>query len=93
MIVIALTLLALALVLLDSWTTHRVLSAGGREANPVADWVMARLDLAGWTLVKAVLVLAVAVALHGHPWAPWVLGALCALYGAVVVHNLVQGRG
>ncbi len=74
----------------DIWTTHRALSSGGRELNPL----LARLfDEFGHVPVlvafKAVVVFLVFQYLIGEPY---ILGGLCVLYTGIVGNNLYQLR-
>jgi len=73
------------LQVLDVWTTHRILSAGGRELNPVMDWLFKRLGvLPGLIIVKTVVVALIWFYLISHPV---FVAALCIFYVAVVIHN------
>lgn len=80
-----LTVILVLLILADSWTTHRVLHAGGREANPLTRWLLHHIGLAGWTALKVGLVLLAALAEQ-----PWLLAGLCVLYAGAVVINLLR---
>ncbi len=69
----------------DVYTTHRVLSKGGREINPV----MASLfDAFGDHLAPLIAVkVLVCAAIWFFVTDPLILGGLCAFYLVVVLHN------
>lgn len=80
----ALFVLLLVLQVADYASTRAVLSAGGREANPV----VRKLGL----LPSKLLAGAIAVPLFLYD-VPLALGALCLLYAAVVTNNLIVLKG
>lgn len=75
----------------DVVTTNRVLARGGREANPIMAWVMARLG-GYWWLSKVAIILLLGVALWQMPAYPatLILIGLNALYLWVIWHNARQ---
>lgn len=68
----------------DFWTTRKVLSQGGREQNPIADWFMGKMGLVPAMLLLKVVAIACAYYLIAFPT---VLAALCAFYTYIVVKN------
>lgn len=83
------------LQVLDVWSTHRALAAGGQEANPIARWFMAQLGAGlGLFVLKAVVCLYLWWLLPQMPahqvlWVMWVNNLI---YVAVVAHNLRVAR-
>lgn len=88
---IILTLLQLA----DAYTTHRVLSAGGRELNPVLDRLFKAIGhLPALALTKGAYIAAIWWALPylqatGYEWVLWVL---VAAYTGLIAFNLKSLR-
>lgn len=84
------------LQLLDVWSTHRALAAGGQEVNPIARWFMARLGTGpGLLVLKAAVCLYLwwllpQVPAHQVPWVMWVVNVV---YIAVVVNNTFVAMG
>lgn len=77
----------------DWWTTRRIIGAGGHELNPVEIWLMNRIGVDAALILKAALVLALAIlALIYLPaaQAAIVLAIACAPYLWAVVHNWGQ---
>ncbi len=88
-----LTILLLALQLLDWYTTRTILGRGGVELNPVMRRLFMEFDVDAILGIKA-LVVAAAGAWIGAQQVDyigsglWVLGGLCAIYAAVVMYNM-----
>jgi hypothetical protein len=83
----------------DIYTTHRILSQGGRELNPVMAWLFERFGhLPALVVVKCIIVglvarymVGVTAAVFGYNVAgDTVLAAFCILYIFVVAHNFNQ---
>ena len=79
----AFVIIFLFLQIADVWTTHKGLSMGMREANPLLNWLFQRLDPVGVMVIMKVLA----------TWLLWyadmypiTIGA-CALYVWVVLNN------
>lgn len=85
---IAIWIAFFAAQLADVWTTNKVLSQGGREANPVVKWLMDR-GLWPWAKVIAATGAAGVVWYLGYPWG---VAAIAALTGAVAFNNYRQVR-
>jgi Domain of unknown function (DUF5658) len=88
---IAVTLLAVALILLeaaDVLSTYHMLARGGREQNPIVLWFMQTLGDA-WPLCKLpeVAVIVLIWALAPRPVALLAFGLMTGVYGYVVWHN------
>lgn len=79
----------IVLQLLDVLTTWHAMRAGGREANPLMDWLISRLGF--WPAFGAMKALLI--------WAAWwaidtpAPAVLCVLYLVVVINNLRVLRG
>jgi hypothetical protein len=84
-------LLAILLSLLqvaDAVTTYKILNNGGRELNPVMDWLFKRFGMLNVLVIKVI-----AISLGGvylYLTYPLVLIPLCLLYVAVVGWNTYQ---
>jgi hypothetical protein len=76
-----------AIQIADVYSTNRVLSAGGWEANPIVASAIAGLG-AWWWLPK--LGLMVACAAFMSRWPVRYVAIATALMGVVVVNNLLQ---
>lgn len=73
----------------DGYTTHRILSRGGRELNPFLSGLFNKFGyLAPLIIVKSLFAAAGAWLYLSQQWQ--VLLALDVVYGAVVAHNLKQ---
>jgi uncharacterized protein YacL len=83
----ALVTLLILLQFADAWTTHRLLSNGGRELNPVMDKLFRKVGLVRGLVLKVVFVSVLAVFLIDYPL---ILTVLCILYVVVVLHNFVE---
>lgn len=88
MMVSFLAILAYAAVVaaqvLDAVTTHAVLRDGGREQNPVARFLAARIGLAPYLVLKAAMFAVAGAALliaAAAAWALAVFAAVAAWYG------------
>jgi len=87
---ILLTLLQLA----DAWTTHRVISKGGRELNPILAWLFNQIGhIAGLIIAKGGVILILWLALPAILALPAHIGAislwvLVAAYVVAVGNNL-----
>lgn len=75
----------------DVLTTNKLLSKGGREANPLMLWVMSKLGSYWWS-VKVALMLALGYLVYQLPNFHMLLAlaALNLLYLWVVLHNYRQ---
>lgn len=84
-------ILLLTLQAADALTTYRLLSDGGRELNPLVAYLIAKLGLVPALLISkgAVVGLLLAFTLNAPNWFPLIL---CALYTAVVFHNIKELR-
>lgn len=85
--------LLVLLQLLDIYTTHRILAAGGRELNKPLAWLMGRLGVLPALLVVKVPVMAAMLWACWHVAEPWGLiglGVCCVSYIGVVGHNFHQ---
>lgn len=83
---IAIWIAFIAAQLADVWTTNKVLSQGGREANPVVKWFMDK-GLWAWGKVIAATGAAAVVWYLGFPLG---VAAIAALTGAVALNNYRQ---
>ena len=84
-----------ALNIVDVYTTARALALGAREANPVMRKLMDRLGIVPALLLSKAVALGILWWQIDHPWMPYVLSALCALYVYVVANNMrvIRARG
>jgi hypothetical protein len=81
------TLLQLA----DAYTTHRLLSNGGRELNPILAKLFDKFGYKGPLVIVKVLCIAGGVWLHlSQQWE--ILTVLCVIYAVVVGRNVRQMR-
>ena len=86
-----LLLIYIALQLADGYATYRILSAGGRELNPVVDWLILKTDIVtGVGMVKMAAVAGGGVLFFLQQ--ETLLFLLIALYSVVVILNLKQMR-
>jgi len=70
----------------DVWTTHKVLSAGGSELNPVMDWFFKRFGvLPSLIVIKVAVVVVFWVYMLDYPL---LVSAVCIFYAFVIVNNL-----
>jgi hypothetical protein len=85
----------------DIYTTHRILSQGGRELNPVMAWLFEKFGhLPALVVVKGIVVRLVArymvgvtaVAFGYNIAGDTVLAAFCIIYILIVFHNFNQIR-
>lgn len=84
------------LQLLDAWSTHRALAAGGQEANPIARFFMGWLGVVpGLLVLKALVGVWLWLLLPHLPAGQvlWVLWAVNAIYIVVVVNNIFVALG
>ncbi|MCR4304982.1 MAG: DUF5658 family protein [Gallionella sp.] len=82
-----LLLIALAILqALDAWTTWRILSAGGRELNPVMRYAISEAGLIPALIAKGAVV--VALAWYFCLPYPWIMAGLVAFYLGAVLFNL-----
>ena len=73
----------------DGYTTHRILSRGGRELNPFLAGLFAKFGhIAPLAIVKSAFVAAGIWLYLSQQWQ--VLLVLDLIYGAVVAHNFKQ---
>ena len=72
----------------DAATTYRILNKGGRELNPVMDWLFKRFGMLNVLAVKVILVSMAGVYLYIV--FPVGLIPLCILYVGVVAWNSYQ---
>ncbi len=71
---------------MDVWTTHKVLSAGGSELNPVMDWLFKRFGvLPSLIVVKVAVVVVFWVYMLDYPL---LVSAVCIFYAFVIANNL-----
>lgn len=95
---IPLAVLAIVLMFLnvaDALLTIHVIDQGGRELNPIMRKIMSWVGVpAALVVTKAAFMTIIYVAffklLPDWPYAPYVLAALCGLYGLIVCHNWRQ---
>ena len=80
-------MILLASLIADAWSTHYLLSRGGREGNPVVRWILDRFGFWPWTALKL-----------GAGWgfvyfAPltWEI-ILAAVFFALAFRNLILAR-
>jgi len=86
-----LLIIFIALQLADGYTTYRILSAGGRELNPVVDWAILQTDIVtGISASKMVAVAGGGVLYFLQQ--ETLLFLLIAVYAVVVLKNLKQMR-
>lgn len=88
----ALSLLLIALNVIDWILTCAIIENGGRELNPVMRWVIARGGHWAMLAVK-LLVMAGAIAACVHFALPWLLAALCLFFAGVCAWNWRVLRG
>lgn len=82
-------LLLIFLQFADAWTTITALNLGGREVNPMLDWLFDRLGVIQTLFtLKSVSIVLAGLFLFEH-WAMWFL---VAVYVVVVTHNVYQIR-
>lgn len=75
----------------DWYTTKTVLAQGGRELNPVMNWIFNKIGFTGGMIAKCVYVFALGYILATlGSMGSIVLGILIALYSWVVWHNYRQ---
>jgi hypothetical protein len=75
------------LQVLDTYTTVKVLSQGGRELNPVLAAAFAEFGPIPVLIVMKAAVIAALAYFINEPNAEIVVWALCGIYFGVVVHN------
>jgi hypothetical protein len=76
------------LQVIDVWTTHKIMSSGGRELNPVMDWFFKKFGVLPSIIVAKVAVLIIA----------WlylisnieIVFVICVFYIFIVINNLKQ---
>jgi hypothetical protein len=76
--------------LADVATTHRLLSMGAREMNPVAGWLIANNGL---LLAKLLIVMVIGVAAVKAPPRRWVVPAMwiaATFYASIICFHMVQ---
>ncbi len=73
----------------DGWTTYKILRLGGRELNPIVKWLMDRIGEYEALVVFKTMAIALVwvIALNPTVLTPYILGALCLLYGFVIKNN------
>lgn len=76
------------LQLADIYTTHTVLRQGGREVNPLLNVLFGKFGHIAVLVAFKGAVIFLAFAFLADQ--PYILGGLCALYLAVVIHNWRQ---
>lgn len=70
----------------DAWTTMRILKEGGRELNPVMNFLFGKLGiLPTFIVMKTLVVLAFA---YANIW--WATAGMCVFYSWVVWNNWKQ---
>lgn len=80
----------IAAQLADVWTTNKVLSQGGREMNPLVQWLMDR-GLWPWGKVAASVALTLgAAALVAPEYRVYVVAGASFLTGAIALNNYRQ---
>jgi hypothetical protein len=84
----ALAILLSLLQVADAATTYKILNNGGRELNPVMDWLFKRFGMLNVLAVKVVLVTIAGIYLYVT--FPVALIPLCILYVGVVAWNTYQ---
>jgi hypothetical protein len=84
----ALAILLSLLQVADAATTYKILNNGGRELNPVMDWLFKRFGMLNVLAVKVVLVTIAGIYLYIT--FPVGLIPLCILYVGVVGWNTYQ---
>ena len=76
---------------IDSWTTYKVISKGGRELNPIVRFFIDKLGLkTGLAVVKTATVGIVCAGTILGYFLAFPLAILCLVYGFVVYHNYLQ---
>lgn len=74
---------------LDAYTTLQILAKGGKELNPVMNWVFDKLGIVnGVVMVKCFIILLFLWAIDLIP--VWVFILMIGIYSFVVAHNLRQ---
>lgn len=85
------TIILLVLQFADAWTTHRILSRGGKELNGVVRFFINKFGLLNGLLIAKVPLGLMIIASAVFQWMPkYMLLGLCALYLLVVLHNFRQ---
>jgi hypothetical protein len=88
---VALFLLFVLLQVADGYTTYRLLSAGGKELNPLLAYAFDRIGLVpGLVIYKGVCVAGGGWLYLSQQW--WIIAALLMFYLWVVWHNVQQMR-
>jgi hypothetical protein len=72
----------------DAATTYKILNNGGRELNPVMNWLFKRFGMLNVLVVKVILVSAAGIYLYATY--PLLLILLCLVYVGVVGWNSYQ---
>jgi hypothetical protein len=92
--IIALSILLIALNVLDWMLTGAVLENGGRELNPAMRWVIARWGYWAMLAVKLVL-MGACIAACAIFALPWLLIPMCLFFAWVCVSNwrVLKGMG
>lgn len=86
-----LMMLLAVLQVADALTTLKILAKGGRELNPVMDWLFKRMDATtALFLVKSLIIAIFWIWLDQVP--VWAFAVVCGLTAAVVYHNITEIR-
>jgi hypothetical protein len=81
------------LQIFDVYSTYQILNAGGREVNPMMNWLMDRVGVMAaliGTKVLAIGVLGAAVAYAQEPVAVSVLAVSTVYYAVIMYRNYKQ---
>ena len=74
----------------DIATTHRILSMGGREMNPVAGWLIHNDGLVVAKLAIVALIGAAAVLAPPKRWVITAMWMAATFYAAIIAFHMVQ---
>jgi hypothetical protein len=85
---ILLVILLAFLQLGDMLTTQKILSNGGKELNPIMNWLFTKFGINKVLIIKAIVVTIIGIMFYNIM--PIVLIPVCLLYVAVVVWNTHQ---
>ena len=88
---IILAILLIALNIFDSYSTYKILRAGGKEVNPVMNFLIQKLGLV-WALVISKLLVLVCISVLVWLEIVYLLVILVCIYAYVAVNNFREIR-